>query len=118
MIRPAIAFALLCSPALAQETSLAGTDGTNSLGTIPCAANAGDPLKTCHAELRHHDDGTTTLAVGLGDGEVRSIYFTDGVPNSSSSASKLTYETRGDLMVIFIDPGEVYEIPKAALIRQ
>ncbi|WP_170761800.1 hypothetical protein [Ruegeria lacuscaerulensis] len=118
MYRLAIAFALLSSSALAQETTLAGTDGKNSLGTIPCASVAGEPMSSCHAELRHHDDGTTTLAVGLGGGEVRSIYFTDGVPNSSSSPAKLNYETRGDIMVIFIDPGEVYEIPKAALTRQ
>lgn len=118
MFRLATAFALLSSPALAQVATLTGTDGTNALGTIPCAANAGDALESCHAELRHHDDGTTTLAVGLGAGEVRSIYFTDGVPTSSSSASKLTYETRGDMMVVFIDPGEVFEIPKDALIRQ
>ena len=118
MSRLAIAFALLSSPVLAQEATLAGTDGTNSLGTVPCASVAGEPLRSCHAELRHHDDGTTTLAVGLGNGDVRSIYFNDGVPNSSSSPSKLSYETRGNLTVVFIDPGEVYEIPTEALIRQ
>ncbi len=118
MFRLAAAFALLSSSALAQVATLAGTDGTNSLGTVPCASVAGEPLRSCHAELRHHDDGTTTLAVGLGSGEVRSIYFTDGVPNSSSSAAMLSYEKRGDITVVFIDPGEVYEIPTAALIRQ
>ena len=118
MLRLAIAIVLLSSPALAQTSTLAGTDGTNSLGTVPCAANAGDPLQSCNAELRHHDDGTTTLAVALGGGEVRSIYFNDGIPSSSSSPAKITYETRGNLTVIFIDPGEVYEIPTAALIRQ
>ena len=30
----------------------------------------------------------------------------------------MTYENRGDLMVIFIEPGEVYELPKAALDTQ
>lgn len=118
MSRLAFAFALLSSPALAQVATLTGTDGTNALGTVPCAATAGEPLKSCNAELRHHDDGSTTLAVALGAGVVRSIYFNDGVPNSSSSASKMTYEKRGDLTVIFIDPGEVYEVPTAALIRQ
>ncbi len=118
MLRLAAAFALLSSAATAQVTSLAGTDGQNALGTIPCAANAGDPLKTCNAELRRRDDGSATLAVGLGNGEVRNIYFSDGIPDSSSSTSKLTYETRGDLLVIFIEPGEVYELPKAALNTQ
>ncbi len=118
MYRLALAVALISSPALAQVASVAGTDGKNALGTVPCAANAGDPLQSCNAELRRHDDGTTTLAVGLGGGQVRNIYFKDGVPESSSSTSKMSYETRGDLLVIYIDPGEVYEIPKAALTSQ
>ncbi len=118
MFRLALAVALISSPALAQVASVAGTDGQNALGTVPCAANAGDPLQSCHAELRRHDDGTITLAVGLGGGQVRNIYFKDGVPESSSSTSKMSYETRGDLLVIYIDPGEVYEIPKAALSSQ
>lgn len=115
MLRFAAAFALMSSPALAQVASLTATDGQNALGTIPCAANAGDPLQSCHAELRRHDDGTATLAVAIGAGNVRNIYFKDGVPESSSSTSQLTHETRGDLIVIFIEPGEVYELPKAAL---
>ncbi|MBO9444384.1 hypothetical protein [Ruegeria sp. R14_0] len=117
MFRVAAAVVLLSSPALAQVSTLAATDGKNALGTIPCAKD-GAALSSCHAELRHHDDGTTTLAVGLGGGEVRSIYFTDGVPSSSSSPSRISHETRGDLTVIFIDPDEVYEVPTAALKRQ
>ncbi|WP_170332689.1 hypothetical protein [Ruegeria arenilitoris] len=117
MLRLAIAVVLLSSPALAQVATLAATDGKNALGTVPCASG-GEPLSSCRAELRHHDDGTTTLAVSLGGGEVRSIYFTDGVPNSSSSPARISHETRGDLTVVFIDPDEVYEIPSAALIRQ
>ncbi len=111
----ALALTLLSTPALAQVAKLSGTDGKNAVGTIPCAAISGEALRDCPAELRHHDDGTTTLAVGLGGGDVRRIYFKGGVPDSSSSTSQITHETRGDLMVIFIEPGEVYEIPKAAL---
>ncbi|MEO1109574.1 MAG: hypothetical protein AAFX90_16795 [Pseudomonadota bacterium] len=118
MLRLAAAFVLLSSPAIAQVASVAGTDGQNALGTVPCAVNAGDPLQSCNAELRRRDDGSATLAVALGNGEVRNIYFTDGVPDSSSSPSKLSYETRGDLLIIFIEPGEVYELPKAALNAQ
>ncbi len=118
MLRLATAFALFSSPALAQVASLAGTDGQNALGTVPCAAISGAPLQSCNAELRRRDDGTTTLAVLLPTGDVRNIYFTDGIPDSSSSTSPINYEERGDLMIIFIDPGEVYELPKAALNTQ
>ncbi|MCA0927710.1 hypothetical protein [Ruegeria profundi] len=118
MLRFVIAAVILSSSsAIAQESTLAATDGKNALGTVPCASG-GAPLASCHAELRHHDDGTTTLAVALGAGEVRSIYFSDGVPTSSSSPSNLSHETRGDMTVIFIDPDEVYEVPTAALKRQ
>lgn len=118
MFRLALAVTLLSSPALAQVASVAGTDGKNALGKVPCAANAGDPMQSCNAELRRHDDGTTTLAVALGGGKVRNIYFKDGAPESSSSTSKMTYETLGDVLVVYIEPGEVYEIPKAALTGQ
>lgn len=118
MLRFVFACVLMSGPAMAQVASLSGTDGQNALGTVPCAALAGQPLKNCPAELRRKDDGTATLAVQLDTGEVRRIYFTDGKPDSSSSTSKITSETRGEILVIFIDPGEVYEIPKAALAAQ
>jgi len=118
MLRFAFALTLLSSPALAQVATQSGTDGQNALGTVPCAATSGAPLQSCNAELRRRDDGTATLAVLLPTGDVRNIYFTNGIPDSSSSASKLSYETPGDIMVIFIEPGEVYEIPKAALAAQ
>ncbi|KIC43779.1 hypothetical protein RA28_19270 [Ruegeria sp. ANG-S4] len=118
MLRFALALGLLSSPAMAQVATQSGTDGQNALGTVPCAAAAGAPLQSCNAELRRRDDGTATLAVLLPTGDVRNIYFTNGIPDSSSSASKLSYETLGDMMVIYVEPGEVFEIPKAALNTQ
>ncbi|WP_299658990.1 hypothetical protein [uncultured Ruegeria sp.] len=115
MLRLATALTLISTAASAQVATLSGTDGQNALGTVPCTALSGEPMSSCPAELRKKEDGTATLAVQLNTGEVRRIYFTNGVPDSSSSTSKLTFETPGDLMVIFIEPGEVYEIPKAAL---
>ncbi len=118
MYRFILALALLSSPATAQVATLSGTDGQNSLGTVPCTALAGQPLENCPAELRRKDDGTATLAVQLGTGEVRRIYFEGADAVSTSSTSPITSESRGDILVIFIDPGEVYEIPKAALTSQ
>ncbi|MGV6802812.1 MAG: hypothetical protein ACWA49_01300 [Ruegeria sp.] len=118
MLRFVSVFMLMSTPTLAQVATLSGTDGQNALGTVPCAAVPGQPLQNCPAELRRKEDGTATLAVQLGTGEVRRIYFTDGKPDSSSSTAKITSETRGDILVIYIDPSEVYEIPKAALASQ
>lgn len=118
MLRFVSALVLMSTPAVAQVATLSGTDGQNALGTVPCTALSGQPLQSCPAELRRKEDGTATLAVQLPTGEVRRIYFTDGEPDSSSSTAQITSETRGDILVIFIDPGEVYEIPKAALAAQ
>ncbi len=118
MLRFAFVIALMSSPVFAQQATLSGTDGKNALGTVPCVAISGQPLESCPAELRRKDDGTATLAVQLKTGEVRRIYFNNGKPESSSSTSKISSETRGDILVIFIEPGEVYEIPKDALNTQ
>ncbi len=118
MLRFVPVFALMSTQAVAQVATLSGTDGQNALGTIPCTALSGQPLQSCPAELRRKEDGTATLAVQLSTGEVRRIYFKDGKPDSSSATSPVSSETRGDILVIFIDPGEVYEIPKAALAAQ
>ncbi|EEE38613.1 hypothetical protein RKLH11_2456 [Rhodobacteraceae bacterium KLH11] len=115
MYRFAFALTVLSTAATAQVATLSGTDGQNALGTVPCTAIAGEALSSCPAELRRREDGTATLAVQLNTGEVRRIYFTNGIPDSSSSTSQLTYENSGDIMMIFIEPGEVYEIPRAAL---
>ncbi len=118
MYRLAFALTVISTAATAQVATLSGTDGQNALGTVPCAALSGEPLSSCPAELRKREDGTATLAVQLNTGEVRRIYFTNGVPDSSSSTSLLTYENSGGIMMIFIEPGEVYEIPEAALDTQ
>ena len=118
MHRLALVLAIFSTPAAAQVASLTGTDGQNALGKVPCATSPGEAMRTCNAEMRRRDDGSSTLAVAMGNGEVRNIYFSDGIPDSTNSAAKITYENRGDIMVIFVDPGEVYEIPKVALARQ
>ncbi|MEX0366997.1 MAG: hypothetical protein AB3N22_13065 [Ruegeria sp.] len=118
MYRLIPALALISTQAVAQAPTVSGTDGQNVLGTVPCTTLAGDPVGDCPAELRRKDDGSATLAVQLKTGEVRRIYFEGGEATSSSSTSKMTTETRGDMLIIFIDPGEVYEIPKAAVATQ
>ena len=113
-----IAIVMSTSPVLASGASVSGTDGTNALGTIPCSAGSGAPIRDCHAELRRKDDGSATLAVILPGGETRRIYFTDGVPTSSSSPSPISSSVQGETMEIFIEPGEVFRIPARAVASQ
>lgn len=110
-----LALTLASTQAFAQSATVSGTDGQGALGTVPCAALAGQALDSCPAELRRKDDGGATLAVQLPTGDVRRVYFEDGVPTSSSSTSALSHEQRGDIMIIFIEPNEVFEIPADAV---
>ena len=113
----AFSFALAATPALAQEASVAGSDGANALGTVPCAAQ-GSAITKCHAELRRRDDGTATLAVLLPTGDTRRVYFKDGEVSSTDSTSRMSAQLNGDTLIIHIDPGEVIEVPAAAIAAQ
>lgn len=102
-------------PAAAQQASVAGTDGTNALGSLPCANLAGQALSNCPAELLRKDDRNVTIRVLLPGGHVRYIYFEDGKASSTDSTARMTATTLGSNYVIYIDPNEVFEIPKRAV---
>lgn len=114
----AAALILTATSASTQSASVSGTDGTNALGYVPCAAIAGQPVQNCHAELRRKEDGTATLAVQLPTGTVRRIYFDGGNAASTDATAKMSTETRGNTLVIFIEPNEVFEIPADAVAAQ
>ncbi|MFA3917515.1 hypothetical protein [Ruegeria hyattellae] len=110
-----LALTLAATQATGQNATVSGTDGQSALGTVPCAAIADQPIAQCPAELRRKDDGKATLAVQLPTGEVRRIYFENGEPTSSSSTSPVNHELNGDIMIIFIEPNEVFELPASAV---
>ncbi|UWQ92368.1 hypothetical protein QEZ52_06200 [Aliisedimentitalea scapharcae] len=111
------ALALAATSAMAEEATLAGTDGKNALGTVPCASQ-GSSISKCHAELRRRSDGTMTLAVLLPTGDTRRVYFKDGKASSTDSTSRMSTQMQGDTLIIHIDPGEVIEVPAAAIAAQ
>ncbi|WP_425045959.1 hypothetical protein [Primorskyibacter sp. S87] len=108
----------LATAGIAQNATVSGTDGTNALGTLPCAAIQGQPLKSCHAELRRADAKNVTISVFLPTGDTRIIYFENGKPTSSNSTSPISSETQGNVMLVFVEPGEVFEIPVDAVANQ
>ena len=89
MYRLTVAPALISTATNAEITTLSGTDDQNSPGTLPCAALAVEPPGSCPAEFCKSDDGSAIQAVQLKTGEVRRLYFTDSIPGSSGSTSKL-----------------------------
>ncbi|SLN55010.1 hypothetical protein TRL7639_02926 [Falsiruegeria litorea R37] len=115
LLPAALALTITASAAFAQQATVSGTDGNNNaLGTVPCAA-PGAALQNCHAELRRKEGGGVTLAVQIPGGDVRRIYFEDGKPTSSSSPTPISHEVQGGIMRIFIEPGEVFEVPADAV---
>lgn len=118
LLSAVVTLALLSTQAHSAGTSVSGTDGTNALGTLRCAAIAGQPIQNCHAELIRRDSQNVTINILLPTGETRNIYFTDGEPTASNSTAKITSETQGEVMRIFIEPGEVFQIPTKAVANQ
>ncbi len=118
LLSAVVTLALLSTQAQAAGGSVSGTDGSNALGTLPCAAIAGQPIRNCHAELIRRDAQNVTINVLLPTGETRNIYFTDGEPTASNSTAKITSEVQGDVMRVFIEPGEVFQISTRAVANQ
>lgn len=116
MLRP-LAAALVCTalPAFAQTASVAGTDGTNALGSIPCSPLAGVALQSCPAELLRKGDGKATLRVLLPGGRTRSIYFEGGEAVASSGTEKVRGKEQGGTYYVFIGENERFQLPASAL---
>ncbi len=106
---------LIASPALSQQASVAGTDGTNALGTIPCAPLSGMALSSCPAELLRKGDGRATLRVLMPGGRTRSLYFEGGEVTSADTTDRVRGDKQGDTYFVFVGESERFQIPARAL---
>lgn len=107
--------ALPVPPALAQQASVSATDGTNALGSIPCAAQPSAPLSECPAEYLDKGDGKATLRVLLPGGMPRTLYIEGGKIASSDNPSKLRSSKANGTYFVFIGETERFEIPATAV---
>jgi hypothetical protein len=103
------------SPAMASDGSVAATDGTNELGHLRCAALATASASDCAYEMLRKADGSATLRVLFPGGQVRYVYFEGGKATGTDSTDRMTAETAGDGMVIFIGAEQRIEVPAAVL---
>lgn len=114
-ITATVLFTVLASPLLAQQASVAGTDGTNVLGSIPCAPLASAALSSCPAELLRKENGGATLRVLMPDGKTRSLYFDGGELTSADTTDRIRGNKQGSTYFVFVGEGERFEIPAQAL---
>lgn len=106
---------MLPLPGIAQSANIAGTDGTRSIGHLPCGARDGQPTSDCPVEILPKDDGTITLRVLLPGGQVRYLYVTDGKVTSTNSTGSLASKRLANTTIVHITPEERFEIPNVLL---
>jgi hypothetical protein len=96
-------------------TTVTGTDGTRTIGKLPCAAKDGEILQDCHFEALPKEDGTLTLRIALPGGAVRYLYAAGGKITGTDSTADMGSSRREKKTVVLIPPGERYEIDNRLL---
>ncbi len=96
-------------------TTVTGTDGTRTLGKLPCAAQDGQLLQDCHFEALPKEDGSLTLRIALPGGDVRYLYAKDGEITGTDSTANMGSKRLEKKTVVLIPPGERYEIDNRLL---
>ena len=99
----------------ATGADISGTDGTRSLGHLPCAARDGQPASDCPVEILPKEDGSVTLRILLPGGQVRYLYVTDGEVTSTDSTGSLASKQLTNTTIVHITPAERFEIPNSLL---
>ena len=107
--------ALLPMSAFASGSGISGTDGTRSIGHVPCAAQDGQPNANCPVEILPKEDGSVTLRVMLPGGQVRYLYVTNGKITSTDSTGSMGSKRLANTTIVHITPEERFEIPNSLL---
>lgn len=106
---------LLPASGFAATADIAGSDGTRSIGHLPCAARDGQPASDCPVEVLPKEDGSVTLRVLLPGGQVRYLYVIDGKVSSTDSTGSLASKKLANTTIVHITPAERFEIPNSLL---
>lgn len=94
----------------AVAANIAGTDGNNAVGQLPCSAQEGQPMADCHFEVLRKEDGSFTLRVLLPGGDVRYLYGQDGKVTGTDSTGSLASQRLKAKTIVHIRPAEIFEI--------
>lgn len=112
----AIAFGVLAPTTLfAQSASIAGTDGTRSVGHLPCAAEDGVALSDCPFEVLPKEDGSVSIRVLLPGGQVRFLYVEGGEVTATDALTNMGSKRLQNRTVVHIPPAERFEIPNSVI---
>ncbi len=86
----------------------------DATGSVPCAAQAGQPMRRCPFGVVREGPGNAGVWIALGDGSERQILFEGGAPVATNSAYALSFEKIGDLFIVRVGD-ERYDIPEAVV---
>jgi hypothetical protein len=95
---------------VARAATIAGIDGVNAIGHLPCAAQDGAILTECNFEILRKEDGAFTLRVLLPGGTVRYIYGMNGKITGTDSTGALASKRLAQKTIVHIRPAEMFEI--------
>ena len=102
------------SPTMAEGGPVGNGLPFDATGFVPCAADAGQPIRQCPFGVIREGPGNAGIWVALGDGEERQLLFESGSPVTTNSAETLRFEKTGDLFLIRVG-NERFEIPDAVV---
>ena len=99
----------------AQDALVAGTR-FHAMASVPCQTLGTEAGASCKAGvIRRGRDGTATVELRGGNGQVRNVLFVKGQPVASDSAQPMTSSRQGDLVTVRFGNDERYDVPDALL---
>ena len=99
----------------------AGADATvgdtkfNATGRIPCAIAYDSPMGSCDFGVVRKGGGTAVVTVFLPGGAERILHFQSGEPLMVEGSRSMTWDKRGDLILMEVDKSQRFEIPSAVI---
>lgn len=110
---------IAAAAAPAQKAKVPPATAQKASGTLPCAADRGQPMGHCAFVISRRPDHTADLVITRLDGRSRLIFFDHGKPvatdvSQAEGDKKLSVTREADLNLIRVGD-ERYEIPDAAI---
>lgn len=84
-------------------------------GSIPCAISYSAPMGSCDFGVVRKGTGTAIVTVFLPGGGTRILHFQSGEPSMVEGADKMTWDRRGDLILLEVDNAQRFEVVDAVI---
>ena len=110
-------FIAACGGGSSSHSTRVSETRVQTTGKIRCSIHGGQSMGSCPLVMQRRGSGTASVTITKPDGQIRSIFFTNGVASGYDSfdgGPRFNASKQGDLSIIRIGP-EWYEIPDAVL---